>query len=140
DVLEEARRHVLTRGQGLGLHGPAAGRRRQRDQGPQRVVGLRRYVHGVIVPAAHAARSTSPLRWRMAESARLNTPSTTIPITRITIISATTAGASVFSRANWSRAPIDGRWATITSSSPAIRLRHANAQPCFRPATNAGSD
>ena len=26
-----------------------------------------------------------------------------------------------------------------TSSSPAIRLRHANAQPCLSPATIAGS-
>ena len=28
----------------------------------------------------------------------------------------------------------------MTSSSPAIRLRQANAQPCLSPATNAGSE
>ena len=27
----------------------------------------------------------------------------------------------------------------ITSSSPAIRLRQANAQPCFSPPTNDGN-
>ena len=28
----------------------------------------------------------------------------------------------------------------MTSSSPAIRLRQANAQPCLSPATSAGSE
>ena len=36
--------------------------------------------------------------------------------------------------------PIEN-WPTIcTTISPAIRLRQANAQPCFIPATYAGSD
>ena len=35
---------------------------------------------------------------------------------------------------------MDGWPRMITSSSPAIRLRQANAQPCLRPATNEGSE
>ena len=39
-----------------------------------------------------------------------------------------------------SSTPSDGWFAMMTSSSPAIRLRQANAQPCLSPATNAGSE
>nr|BFF25918.1 hypothetical protein GCM10025732_38830 [Glycomyces mayteni] len=49
------------------------------------------------------------------------------------------AGASLNSRAPCMRAPMEPCPATMTRSSPAMRERHANAQPCFRPDTNEGS-
>ncbi|CAB4886762.1 unannotated protein [freshwater metagenome] len=47
-------------------------------------------------------------------------------------------GASAHSLWKASLAPMEGRFAMITNSSPAMRLRHTKAQPCLRPATNVG--
>ena len=63
-----------------------------------------------------------------------NSASTTMPMTRITIIDAISAGVSLSRGRSASAHRSTGWLAMITSSSPAIRLRHANAQPCFMPA------
>ena len=66
--------------------------------------------------------------------------STAIPITRITIITAMRPDEFASSRFTLSKKPSDGLPAITTISSPAIRLRHANAHPCLSPPTNDGND
>ena len=58
-----------------------------------------------------------------------------IPSARITIMIEITPTMSVWSWSEESRTPRDGELGTMTSSSPANRPCHANAQPCFSPAT-----
>ena len=57
---------------------------------------------------------------------------------RITSMIASRPSLSTSSRLTWSSWPSDALLAMITSSSPAIRLRQANAQPCLSPATKLG--
>ncbi len=45
---------------------------------------------------------------------------------------------STRSRLTWSSWPSEVLFAMTTISSPAIRLRQANAQPCLRPPTKLG--
>jgi hypothetical protein len=63
-----------------------------------------------------------------------------MPITSTTMMKLITRLASLRSRACCIRTPMDSAPGTITSSSPAIRLRQENAQPCLRPEMNDGSD
>ena len=63
-----------------------------------------------------------------------------MPITRITIMVASRPDELLTARFWVRRNPTDSLPRITTSSSPAIRLRHANAHPCFRPPTNEGSD
>jgi hypothetical protein len=76
----------------------------------------------------------------MTVSARVKIVSTAMPSSRMTIMTAMAAGMSDWSWSVESRTPIDGCPRMITSSSPAMRLRQANAQPCLRPATKEGSE
>src|SRR5438477_234502 len=80
-----------------------------------------------------------PQRCLMARSSVPKRLSIATPMAKITIIKASSCSASARSRANCSCWPSDAWWLTMTSSSPAIRLRHAKAQPCFRPPTKEGN-
>ncbi|GAA2723690.1 hypothetical protein GCM10010439_19610 [Actinocorallia aurantiaca] len=58
---------------------------------------------------------------------------------RMMIITEIISAVSLTSREKCSRVPTDCL-PMMTRSSPAIRLRQANAQPCLSPATNDGSE
>src|SRR5262249_30815371 len=110
-----------------------AGRQRGRDGGL-----ARRRKSGEPHDGAGHGRS-NPRRRRMRRSIVPKT-SESMRMPRISTINITEMSPALSAnwRSNSSRLPIDGLLAMMTRSSPAIRLRHANAHPCLSPTRNDG--
>src|SRR5207245_3915705 len=85
----------------------------------------------------HASPPSSPQRCRTDRSTAPKRLSLTTPMTKITIIKASSCCVSSRFLANCSCVPSEVWLPATTSSSADMRLRHANAQPCLRPPTNA---
>ena len=101
-----------------------------------------RAASGVIPPRVPALTSRSSRPWRrrtQRSSVPKTSESTTMPMARMTIIMAISPACRSPMRYCCSRKPTENT-PSVTSSSPAIRLRQANAHPCLSPPTNDGSD